>query len=133
MEAFMDFSEKLLRLRKQHGITQQEAADSIGRSLRTYVSYERDGRYPRSRDIYEKLARLYDVDVNYLYVNENTASPVEGDDRQAGARHQAMQLATGLSSLFAGGDLEDSDKDAIMMSLVKAYFDGKKKNPAAGI
>lgn len=126
----MDFSEKLVRLRRQHGITQQEAANYIGRSLRTYVSYERDGRYPRSRDVYEKLARLYDVDVNYLYVNDESALSMPGDDSQAKARHQAMQLVTGLSSIFAGGDLDDSDKDAVMIALVKSYFDSKKKTPA---
>ncbi|MGI6206539.1 MAG: helix-turn-helix domain-containing protein [Anaerovoracaceae bacterium] len=125
----MDFSEKLVRLRKQHGITQQEAANFIGRSLRTYVSYERDGRYPRSHEIYEKLALLYDVDVNYLYVNDEPALSIPGDDRQESAMHQAMQLVTGLSGIFAGGDLNESDKDAIMISLVKAYFDSKKKNP----
>lgn len=33
-----------------------------------------------------------------------------------------------LSGMFAGGELSDADKDAVMIALQKAYFDCKEDN-----
>ena len=41
----MKFAEKLRALRMQQHKTQREAAEACGISLRTYISYEQDGRY----------------------------------------------------------------------------------------
>ena len=43
-------------------------------------------------------------------------------------KRQAEQLVAELSGLFAGGELTESDKDAVMIALQKAYFDCKEDN-----
>ena len=62
----MKFAEKIRQLRRQQHKTQKEAAEYCDISLRTYMSYEQNGRYPRYREIYDKLAAFFGVDKNYL-------------------------------------------------------------------
>ena len=66
----MKFAEKLKALRTQKGITQKECAEAIGTTERTYISYELDGRYPRKREVYQKLAELFGVETNYLLTED---------------------------------------------------------------
>ena len=55
----MKFAEKIRILRIQQGKTQQAVADGIHVSLRTYVSYEQEGRYPRNREIYRQNGSVF--------------------------------------------------------------------------
>ena len=124
----MKFAEKLKALRTQTGITQQECADAIGVTSRTYISYELDGRYPRKREVYQKLANLFGVDTNYLLTEDEafiTEASVQYGSR---GRRQAEALLAEMTGLFAGGELTDSDRDAIMIALQKVYFECKEKN-----
>ena len=124
----MKFSGKIRTLRIQQGKTQQGVAKEIGVSLRTYVSYEQDGRYPRDRGIYTRLADCFGVDRNYLMTeDEGFLSAAETQYGSAGKR-QAEQLVAELTGLFAGGTLSDQDRDAIMIALQRAYFDCKSEN-----
>ena len=66
----MKFGEKLKLLRKGKNVSQIQVAKDLGISRRTYISYELDGRYPRNRDLYYKIADYFGVDVNYL-LSEN--------------------------------------------------------------
>ena len=66
----MKFAEKIRQLRQQQHRTQREAAEYCGISLRTYMAYEQNGRYPRRREIYDKLAAFYGVDKNYLMTED---------------------------------------------------------------
>ena len=52
----MKFGEKLKYLRTEKKLTQADLAKAVGVSLRTYASYEQEGRYPRKRELYGKLA-----------------------------------------------------------------------------
>lgn len=124
----MNFAEKLRQLRNQKGISQEAAAKAIGVTRRTYISYERDGRYPKTRERYAKLAELFDVDTNYLYTeNESFLSQAEAEYGRNGMK-QATVLVNELSGLFAGGELSEEDRDAVMQSLQEAYWLAKKEN-----
>ena len=52
----MKFGEKLKQLRTNKGASQEETAKACGISRRTYISYEQEGRYPRNREVYSRLA-----------------------------------------------------------------------------
>ena len=52
----MKFGEKLKELRQKNNLKQSEVAQAVGISRRTYISYEQEGRYPRYRELYAKLA-----------------------------------------------------------------------------
>lgn len=64
-----DFSERLKSLRAQKGLSQQELADIIGVNKQTISGYERGVRRPAgegARELYEKLADCFNVDVSFL-------------------------------------------------------------------
>ena len=59
----MKFGEKLKKKRKEAQLTQAELACKIGVTFRTIINYENNNIYPRNREIYQKLADVFDVDV----------------------------------------------------------------------
>jgi len=124
----MKFGEKLKKLRSDCGLKQEEVATAVGISRRTYISYEQEGRYPRKREVYAKLAETLNCDVNYLMTEDEEF--VTGVSEQYGSRgkRQAEELVAELSGMFAGGELSEQDMDAVMIALQKAYFDCKEDN-----
>lgn len=124
----MKFGEKLKQLRSQKGVSQEEVAKACGVSRRTYIGYEQEGRYPRNRDIYPLLAEYFGVDQNYLLTEDETFVVTASEQYGPRGKRQAEQLVAELSGMFAGGELSESDKDAVMIALQKAYFDCKQDN-----
>ena len=123
----MKFGEKLKALRKERGLTQNELAKAVGVGTRSVVGWEQEGRYPRKRELYAKLAEVLGTEENYLLTEDEQFVSVASE--QYGSRgKQAEQLVAELSGLFAGGELTESDKDAVMIALQKAYFDCKEDN-----
>ena len=133
----MTFSDKVKRSREVVGMTQSELAAKTGVSQRTIASYESGGAIAR-RSTMEKLARALKVSVKYL-MEENCTDPLDEIEKD-GYVEQARELygASGVrdmdtllrdnAALFAGGELTESDKDAVMIALQKAYFDCKEDN-----
>lgn len=124
----MKFGEKLKKLRLEKNVSQDDAAKAAGISRRTYISYEQEGRYPRNRQVYTNLAELFGVNLNYLLTEDEEFVSTAADQYGARGKRQAEQLVAELSGMFAGGELSDSDKDAVMIALQKTYFDCKKDN-----
>ena len=65
----MKFHENLLRLRAEHGLTQQQVAEGAGLSLRGYQNYERGLREP-SLSALVALADVYGLSVDALICHE---------------------------------------------------------------
>ncbi|MCR5757317.1 MAG: helix-turn-helix domain-containing protein [Selenomonas sp.] len=124
----MNFAEKLRQLRSQKGMSQEAVANAIGVTRRTYISYERDGRYPKKRERYAQLAKVFDVDINYLYTENEVFLTKAGSQYGLRGMQQANVLVSELSGLFAGGELSEEDRDAVMQSLQEAYWLAKKEN-----
>jgi len=126
--ARMKFGEKLRALREEKRLSQTELGNRVGLSLRTIRGYEVDGRYPKQRSIYGKLALVLGVDESYL-INEGeafvlSAAEVYGSRGRTGAE----KLVTELSGLFAGGQMAEEDMDEMMLALQEAYWMAKKNN-----
>ena len=106
----MKFGEKLYDLRKKNGYTKVELAKMLGVTTRTIAGYEKEDRYPKKREIYQKLSEIFQVPLNYLYT-ENTSSDEfiakSGEVFGKRGRMEAQQLALDLSELFASGELSD--------------------------
>ena len=121
----MKFGEKVRALREEKGMTQKDLAEALQVSTRTVVSYERGQSYPKQRRVYDRLASLFDVETNYLYMEDEAAGqagasaemPLQGTDREA-----AERLVQQAGVLFAGGRLSEEDKDAVMRALQDAYW-----------
>jgi len=122
------FAEKLSNARKKAGLTQEELALLIGLSRKAVNNYEIGKTYPRTREAYKKLADALKLDVNYLLTEDEefiaNASELYGS---RGAK-QAQVLIESAQGLFAGGDLSDNDKDAVMRALQEAYWMAKQDN-----
>ena len=62
----MRFGEKIRSLRLEKKLTQEEVANKVGVSRRAYILYEKGEVEPRTKEIYVKLAKVLDCDVEYL-------------------------------------------------------------------
>ncbi len=72
-----DFSEKIKRIRKWKGMTQQEVADKLRVSRSCVANYENGSREP-DLAIVRKLAEFYDVRVEDLMGNKTVRNMIEG-------------------------------------------------------
>lgn len=61
----MEFCQILKQLRAERGMSQQEVADRLGLNKQAVSQYERGVRKPNF-EIAEKLADIFNVDLNYL-------------------------------------------------------------------
>ena len=123
----MTFGEKVKSLRKKHGLSQPELAQAIGVSVRTIASYEAGRSYPKVRDMYDRLARVFGVDVNYLKTeNEEFFSEVSETYGLRGQKH-ARNILEQSAKLLAGGELSEEDADAFMLEMNRLFWDSKER------
>ena len=117
--------EKLKQMRAEKHLSQQEVADALHVTRGTYLSYESGRRHPRNRKGYEKLADFFGVDVDYLYGNDEIFLNAASDAYGSRGRKQAAALVAGVQGMFAGGDISEDDKDAVMQAIQAAYWEAK--------
>ena len=120
----MKFGEKVRWLRKERNLSQTELGKLCGLSMRTIRNYEADGRYPKQRAVYAKLADALGCEVNFLL---SEAEPTVPQAARSEGRNiaDAKALVAEISALFAGDELSDRDKDAVMRALQEAYWHAK--------
>lgn len=124
----MNFSEKVKNLRKEKGYTQKQLASELGVTLRMVQFYESGHSYPKNRAQYRKLADILGCDLAFLLTDEE-AFLTEAQERYGShGRRQAQELVNDLCAMFAGGELSEEDKDAVLRSLQEAYWDAKDSN-----
>ena len=128
----MTFGEKLQALRREKKASQEETAAAAGISRRAYIGYEQEGRYPRKRETYRRLADFLGCDVNYLFTEDERFVSEAASRYGARGRQQARQLVAEVSGLFAGGERADEDKDEMMRAIQEAYWIAKRKNRKYG-
>ena len=78
----MDFSEKLMRLRKQAGLSQEQLADRLGVTRQSVSKWESGAAFPELVKIIS-LSEMFDVSVDYLvkdYVEEPDQQSVDSPD-----------------------------------------------------
>lgn len=124
----MKFSGKLKKLRKERKLNQDDLATLLGVSKRTIQNYEISDMHPKKREIYYKLADIFDVDVNYL-LTENEELLIDAYEKGGNSAMQDINsLINGICGLFAGGTIPESDMDAAMKAISDAYFAVKIEN-----
>ena len=118
----MKFGEKVRDLRKKHSLTQDELAQCLGINKRTIIGWERDGRYPRSIEMLEKMADIFHVPLTYLQPDQSLFIERAAETYGKKGKIEAQHLAFELTELFASGELTPQDMDGIMYEMHKAYF-----------
>ena len=124
----MTFGEKLRMARIDRKLTQKELASLSGIALRSIQNWEAGERTPKSRDAYDSLARILNVEVNDL-MNDDAEFVLDARERY-GARgeRQARALIEQVTNLYAGGELAEEDMDAMNRALQEAYWMAKDIN-----
>ncbi len=76
-----DFAERLARLRRENGLTQEDLSTAIGISRRALAYYETDAPNPPDGKVLIKMAKTLNVTVDQLLglrqIRRKTASPRE--------------------------------------------------------
>lgn len=124
----MKFGEKVRKLRKESGMTQSELAEELKITLRTVQNYERGGIHPKSREIYYRLASVFDVDSNYFLTEDEEIVRDAYDRGGSKSAAEVEELIDGICGLFAGGTMPEEDMDAAMKAIADAYFSVKDEN-----
>lgn len=124
----MTFGEKVKTERKKFRMAQDDLAEAMGVSRRTVTSWETDKTFPRTKQVYQKLAEVLHVPLNYL-LTDDEAFILEAEEAFGyRGKKGAEKLTQEISGLFAGGELAEEDMDALMFAIQQAYVDAKRKN-----
>ena len=130
----MTFGEKVREARKVLDLGVGELAHEVGVSERTIYSYENKGAHPRGRTL-EKLAQALYVSATYL-INEDETNKDKNKEQEdfvkevreqfgsKGAR-KAADVLERTTALFAGGDIDDDDKELVFRSIMKVFLNSK--------
>lgn len=119
----MIFGQKLRELRKAHNnMSQSQLAEHLQVSLRTVRGWELEGRSPKSVALYQKIADLFECDLNVLMSDNSSLSypttPVSSTE-------EIRQLTNRLAEHFTSGSLSANEMDIIMKTLQNAYWQAK--------
>lgn len=112
----MTFAEKLKAMRNEHGMSQRELSDQLDVSLRTLTGWETEGRYPKKREIYYRLAEIFFCDVNYFLT--------EGLTGQNASPDSAKETLEQAKELFAGNELSLEDKIKFLSEIQELFVIG---------
>ena len=124
----MTFGEKVRAAREARNMTQEQLADAIGMSKRMVSYWENHGKVPKSRDTYPIIADALGIDVSVLLDDDAEFVIKAAETYGNRGAQQALQLVQQIMGLYAGGELEEEDMDAMMKAIQDAYWIAKKKN-----
>ena len=124
----MTFGEKLKKYRKEKKLTQKQLAEIVGVAATTIVNYENGTTYPQDRKIYAKLANALGIDADFLHNENDVFIDAVKEDYGNRGRVQAEKLIADASALFAGGDLDEDEKQGVLNALQEAFYACKQIN-----
>lgn len=124
----MEFGEKVRLARKNKGLKQNDLANHVGVTRQAIINYETKGVRPKKAETYQMLAKVLEVDLDYL-MNESDEFIVQATEQYGyyGSK-QAEELVNSVGVMFAGGELSSNDKDAVMRAIQEIYWDSKEQN-----
>ena len=109
-------------------MTQEQLADAIGMSKRMVSYWENHGKVPKSRETYPIIADVLGIDVSVLLDDDAEFVVKAAETYGNRGAQQALQLVQQITGLYAGGELEEEDMDAMMKAIQDAYWIAKQKN-----
>ncbi|MBQ8552028.1 MAG: helix-turn-helix transcriptional regulator [Clostridia bacterium] len=124
----MSFSDKLKAARAAAGLSQHELAERAGIHYRTVQNWESGGRLPRSLDSVMRAAQVLGTTSEALLTETDQYIVEAAQKGGAAAARDVDSLVNEVIGLFAGGDIDEDEKDGIMAALNEAYWIAKQKN-----
>ena len=127
----MQCADKLIKIRKSRGLSQQDLSRLSGLSRRALAYYESGERLPRHRATIEALSHALNVDSGELMDENCDFIYKAGETYGEGAKQEAARLIGQIKSLYAGGSLSSRDMDEMMLAIQDAYWIAKKRISSA--
>lgn len=126
---------RLKSLRQEKGLTQKEVAKLIGTTDVSIGRYEMDARVPKA-DILNSLAKLYDVEIDYLLTGkqtkeyESTLNNRDKKDIEKDLKKIMDDFRDGESgpAFYDGVELDDDDLEKLEIAMRTALEIAKVKN-----
>lgn len=125
----MTFGEKCKKYRSEAKLTQQQTADAINVSRRTYIYYETGRKLPRSRRTVEKLAGLFGIDPNLLII-ENDERFIELQ-RERPAAERIISALDDVRAILSDGSIDPKQKQDFASKLAGLCADLSVSNGPA--
>ena len=91
----MTFGEKIRELRTRNGYSQEQLAQMTGVTRRTVRNWETEGKYPRTRALYAKLAAALGCNEEYLR-GEQELFLTRAAEQYGTSRHRRFWTARAL-------------------------------------
>lgn len=131
----MQLGDKIKAARLEAGLTQAQLAEKVGLSRKTITLYEANTRRPKNAATIIDLAHALGVATGYFLTNDELLRIDQQDEflarsgEQYGVRGkaQARLILEQASALFAGGELNQEDREAFFRTMTEIYFDAKDK------
>ena len=123
----MTFAEKIRSARKAEGYSQRELAERAGLHYRTIQNWE-SGRLPKSLDPVIRVAQVLGTTAESLLSTADQYIIEANEKGGAQAARDVDALVSEVIALFAGGEIDDEEKDGIMAAFNEAYWIAKQKN-----
>ena len=97
-----------------------------GVTVRTVRNWETGGKYPRSRDLYAKLADALGVSEEYLRGEQELFLTRAAEEYGTRGQRQAQAFLDSTRAMFAGGDLSPEDIDMIGKHFMEMFWEAKE-------
>jgi len=124
----MLFGDRVKELRNLTGMSQQELANKAGLSLRSIQNYESNQRYPKDVAILNKLCKALDTTIEDLMKEEDNFIQEATEKYGTRGKRDAQKLVDEIGGLFAGGELNEEDKDKVFRAITEMYWRAKDNN-----
>lgn len=124
--------QRIRELRKKNGLSQLELANKLGVAITTLKNWEYGHHNPKAAVI-KKCAEVFGVDEKYLLYGATNDYIAPAASQTSVVLHlsnnpecmRASELTKELAGLFAGGEISGYDKDVLMLTLERAFLNGK--------
>ena len=131
----MSLGERIRQARLALNMTQEELAIKSGISIRTVFAVEMSGMMPRVSTV-QKISKALGVSTGYLLDEEDSGGDfnISGENQfladvkeMYGSRgkREAEEVLSRASALFAGGGLDEEEKDVFFRSIMEVYLESK--------
>lgn len=123
----MTLGDKIKNLRTEHNMTQPDLAKELGVTVRTVAYYENNERQPK-KSLIIGLCKLFNVTTDYL-LSDDEEFLVEAENEYGyRGKKKAEEFIKETNTLFAGGELDEEDRDKVFKAITEIYWKSKEKN-----
>ncbi len=126
------FAGRVREARAFLGLSQKELAERAGLSLRTLQNWEGGVRRPSQFEAVASLAAVLGTTTGELLDRSDELVIGAAERGGASAARDIDALVSECCGLFAGGELDEEEKDGIMAALTEAYWIAKRANAKYG-